>query len=295
MRHAIGIDVGGTKISAAIVELDTCRLLHRREIATNAARGGEAVLDAVRGLLNDLGLAADMHRLRIEAVGLGICEIVGPDGRLHSASLIDWRDLNPTSSPQGLPSVHLVSDVRAAALAEARFGAARQVRDALYVSVGTGIGSVLLIEGRPYAGAHGAALVLATAAPVPIGSGPALMLEEIASGRALARQFSDTGGDARIVIAAALRGDPRAHAMVAEATSLLGAAIAQLANCLDPSVIVIGGGLGSAPGPYFESLRERITDGIWKGLDRQIDVRRAMLGADAGLAGAALAADLRQR
>jgi glucokinase len=295
MRHAIGIDVGGTKISAAIVEFDTGRLLHRREVATHAARGGEAVLDTVRGLLIDLGRTADESRLRIDAVGLGICEIVGLNGRLQSASLIDWRDLNPISSPHGLPPVHLVSDVRAAALAEARFGAARQIRDALYVSVGTGIASVLLIEGRPYAGAHGAALVLATAAPVPIGSGQAAMLEEIASGPALARQFGDSGGDARIAIAAALRGDQRAHAIVMQATSLLGAAIAQLANCLDPSVIVIGGGLGSAPGPYFESLKEGITDRIWKGLDRQIDVRRAVLGADAGLAGAALAADLRLR
>ena len=292
MGHAIGIDVGGTKTSAAIVELDTCRLLHRREVATNAARGGEAVLDAVRGLLIDLGRTAGESGLRVDAVGLGICEIVGPDGRLQSASLIDWRDLSPISPPQGLPPVHLVSDVRAAALAESRFGAARQIRDALYVSVGTGIASVLLIEGRPYAGAHGAALVLATAAPVPIGSGQAPMLEEIASGPALARQFGDSGGDARIVIAAALRGDPGAHAIVAQATSLLGAAIAQLANCVDPSVIVIGGGLGSAPGLYFESLKERITEGIWKGHDRQIDVRRALLGANAGLAGAALAATI---
>lgn len=295
MRHAIGIDVGGTKISAAIVELDTARLLHKREVATHAARGGEAVLDRVRGLLIDLGRAADRSRLRVDAVGLGICEIVGLDGRLQSASLIDWRDLDPTSSPQGLPPVHLVSDVRAAALAEARFGAARNVRDALYVSVGTGIASVLLIEGRPYAGAHGAALVLATAAPVPMGSGPPQMLEEISSGPALARQFGDAGDDARIVIAAALRGDSRAQAIVMQATTLLGAAIAQLANCLDPSVIVIGGGLGSAPGPYFESLKGKITDGLWKGLDRQIAVRRAKLGADAGLTGAALAADLCQR
>ena len=295
MRQAIGIDVGGTKISAAIVELDTGRLLHKREIATHAARGGEAVLNSVRGLLADLGRVAAAGGLNVDAVGLGICEIVGLDGRLRSASLIDWRDLDPTSSPQGLPAAHLVSDVRAAALAEARFGAARHVRDALYVSVGTGIASVLLIEGRPYAGAHGGALVLATAAPVPMGSGPSQMLEEISSGPALARQFGDSGDDARIVIAAALRGDSRAHAIVMQATSLLGAAIAQLANCLDPSVIVIGGGLGSAPGPYFESLKGKIADGIWKGLDRQIDVRRARLGADAGLTGAALAADLCQR
>ncbi len=217
------------------------------------------------------------------------------DGRLQSASLIDWRDLQPIAAPPGLPTIHLVSDVRAAALAEACFGAARQVHDALYVSVGTGIASVLLIEGRPYAGAHGAALVLATAAPVPTGDQRSLMLEEIACGPALARQFGESGGNARTVIAAARHGDARAIAVVTRATSLLGEAIAQLANCLDPSVIVIGGGLGSAPGFYFESLKERILVGIWKGIDRQIDVRRAMLGADAGLTGAALAADLQMR
>ncbi len=68
MRHAVGIDVGGTKIAAAIVELDTGRLLHRREIATNVDHGGEAVLDTVRGLLSDLGQVASESELRIDAV-----------------------------------------------------------------------------------------------------------------------------------------------------------------------------------------------------------------------------------
>jgi glucokinase len=295
MHYAIGIDVGGTKIGAAIVELSTGQLLHRREVATRKERGGSTVLDSVLSLLNELALAADGTGFHIEGVGLGICEIVGPDGQLLSAALIDWRHLDVFPTPAGLPPIHLVSDVRAAAVAESRFGAARNVRDAIYVSVGTGIASVLLIEGRPYAGAHGAALVLASAAHVQKGDGSTAILEETASGPALARQFGGEGGDSRRVIAAAQNGDLRALSIVSQATSMLGATIAQLANCLDPAVIVIGGGLGSAPGVYFEKLKSRIEEGIWRGVVRHIEVRPAALGADAGIVGAAISAYLQQR
>lgn len=295
MPYAIGIDVGGTKIAAAIVELDTGQLLHRREVATGGERGGMAVLVSVRSLLSELALVAGGSGRHIGAVGLGICEIVGLDGQLRSASLIDWRQLDCVSAPDGLPPVHLVSDVRAAALAESRFGAARDVRDALYVSIGTGIASVLLIDGRPYAGAHGAALVLASAARFPMENGSSATLEDIASGPALARQFGGTDGDSKVVIAAALNGDRRALRIVSDATSLLGTAIAQLANCLDPAVIVIGGGLGSAPGHYFDTLKLRIEEGIWRGVVRRIGIRPAALRAGAGVVGAAISAALNQR
>jgi glucokinase len=293
MRYAIGIDVGGTKIAAGIVDLDAGQLIERRQLPTNADRGSEAVLGSVREVMTDLAGVAGKRGLEVGAVGLGLCEIVGPDGQLRSASLVDWRHLIPTSSPPGLPFVHLVSDVRAAALAEARFGAARHVSHALYVSIGTGIASVLLIEGWPYAGAHGAALVLASAARVPTEDGSNPVLEAVTSGPGLARQFGSPGGDARMVIAAAHSGDPMAIAIVSRATSLLGSAIAQLANCVDPALIVIGGGLGSAEGIYFESLKSRIEEDLYTGVDREIDIKPAALGAEAGLVGAALAATLR--
>lgn len=295
MHYAIGIDVGGTKIAAGIVELSTGQLLHRREVATRRERGGVAIRDFVLTLLNELARVAHGSGLLIDSVGLGICEIVGLNGQPLSSTLIDWRKLDVVSTPDGLPPMHLVSDVRAAAVAESRFGAARDVRDAIYVSVGTGIASVLLIEGRPYAGAHGAALVLASAARVPKGDESTVILEEVASGPSLARQFGSAGDDSRMVIAAAHNGDRRALSIISQATALLGAAIAQLANCLDPAVIVIGGGLGSAPGVYFETLKSRIEEGIWCGVARQIKVRPAALGADAGIVGAAISAYLQQR
>ena len=295
MRYAIGIDVGGTKIAAGIVALGTGQLLHRREAPTGRDHGGEAVLNSVRRLLSDLARVAGEAGHHIDAVGLGICEIVGLDGQLRSASLIDWRQLDVATTPDGLPPVHLVSDVRAAALAESQLGAARGIREAIYVSVGTGIASVLLIDGRPYAGAHGAALVLASAARVPMGDGSVAYLEDIASGPALARQYGSANGDSRMVIAAAQDGDHEALCIVRNATSLLGAAIAQLANCLDPAAIVIGGGLGSAPGVFFETLRSRIEEGLWPGAARQIQICPAGLGGDAGVVGAAISAVLRQR
>lgn len=286
-RFAIGIDVGGTKIAAALVNTTTGALRDRQQLATMPERGGAAVLASVRACMATLTQAARVQGITVTATGIGICEIVDNGGRLRSAALIDWRDLDASVATDQTPPAHLVADVRAAALAEARLGQAKGVGHALFVSVGTGIASVPLVAGIPYAGAHGAALVMASAAK--LGGDDLQTLEEFASGPGLARLYGE-GADARRVIAAAAAGERRAVSLVAEAASRLGEAIGQLANCLDPEMIIIGGGLGSAPGPYFDHLKKHITDSLWSGVQRRVTIAQAALGADAGVIGAALAA-----
>jgi glucokinase len=296
MSHAIGIDVGGTKIAGGIVDLRTGALRSARSIATGIARGNASVFADVAALVADLRQSAHQSALDVGGVGLGICEIVASDGGLRSGSTVDWRgfDLGRLTA-HSLP-VHLVSDVRAAALAEAQFGGARNVPDAIYVTIGTGIASTLLLNGRPYLGAHGGALVLASALDASGCGGPGeAVLEDIASGRGLSLQWGNRDGDARPVIAAAQDGDARAQEIVARAAKCLGGAVAQLANCLDPAMVLIGGGLGSAAGAYFEMLKTEIAGRLWTGMSREIAVRQAELGRDAGVIGAALAWSCDQR
>ena len=229
MTLAVGIDVGGTKIAAGVVDVETGTVHERRLSPTRAERGGAVVLDHCAALAAELGGGT-------LPVGIGLCELVDLAGRPTSADTVDWRDLDPPAAIDA-PRVVVESDLRAAALAEARFGAGAGVSPFLFVIVGTGASVCLVLDGSPYAGAHGEAITLG-APPV----------EGVASGPALARAAGL--GSAEDVLA-----DPVHAPLVDAAAEALGVVLAILANALDPHVVVLGGGLGAEPA--FQGRVER--------------------------------------
>jgi glucokinase len=188
--------------------------------------------------------------------------------------------------------------VRAAARAEARFGAGRGRRLFAYVTIGTGVSYCLVIEGRPYAGANGFAIHFASSAlHVPCeacGHVNAPIPEEIASGPALDRAFARRTGtgiaSAADLLAAANVGDAVASEIVTGAARQLGPLVALVVNMLDPEAIVLGGGLGLAEGVYRTELIVSTQAHIWADSCRDLPILPATLGVDAGLIGAALAA-----
>lgn len=142
VRHAIGIDVGGTKIAGAVVDLSTGTVSARAQIATEYARGGEAVLSDVARMARDLRGASGQKTV---AVGIGVAELVDPQGAILSDYRIKWRGMDVPGrlaaqmKDLGPWEVVVSSDVRAAALAEARYGAGRGGLDFYYVTIGTGV------------------------------------------------------------------------------------------------------------------------------------------------------------
>jgi len=262
MTRAVGIDVGGTKIAAGVVDVSSGSVSERRQIETRPERGGPAVLDDCAALARELG----GHSV---PVGIGLCELVSLDGRPTSADTIDWRRLDLTAAID-TPRLVLEADVRAAALAEARLGAGRDRSPFLFVICGTGASACLVVDGEPYAGAHGQAITLG-APPV----------EAIASGLALARA---AGAErAEDVVA-----DPAFAPLVATAAVTLAQVLAVLANALDPAVIVLGGGLGSSP-----VFRSRVEDAFRPLLAYPGEPALELVGpavADGGIVGAALRA-----
>ncbi|HEU0336987.1 MAG TPA: ROK family protein [Gaiellaceae bacterium] len=260
---ALGIDVGGTKIAAGVVDPATGAVLERRRLPTRPERGGAAVLD------DCAALAAALAGGRLP-VGIGLCELVDLDGRPSSADTIDWRGLDPVAAIDA-PRVVVESDVRAAALAEARFGAGAGVSPFLHVVVGTGASACLVVDGHPYAGGRGEALVLG-APPV----------ELQASGPALARAAGLERGEDVL-------GDPAHIPLVDAAAEALGGVLAVLANALDPSLIVLGGGLGVEP-----AFRERVERACRPLLayprTPPLPLVGSLLGPDGGVVGAALVA-----
>ena len=262
MSVAIGIDAGGTKLAAGRVDIDTGNVSDRRLMDTRRSRGGAAVLGDVVELAR--GLGSD-----VMAIGIGVPEMVDAEGTIQSAANWDWRDLDLTF--EELPRVRIVSDVYAAALAEARLGAGREHSSFLYVSVGTGISSTLVFEGRPWSGADGRAILLGAPLVEDTSSGTAIALA--AGTRTAELAFLDAANDAVIETAA----------------SALGLEIARLVHATDPGLIVLGGGLG---------LNERYRGLVEAAVGTSIDptyanaprVVSAALGENAGIIGAALAA-----
>jgi glucokinase len=264
---AVGIDVGGTKIAAALVDVESGRITESRRIPTDAHRGSAAVLEDCLALGS--ALAADRS---VAAIGVAVCELVGVDGRVRSAQTVDWREVDLVAAFTGVASaVRVESDVRAAGLAEARFGAGAEERDFVYVSVGTGVSHCLIVDGAPRLGVRGAAI--GTGAP---------LVEQWSGGLALARSSGHATAEGALA-------DPVAAAVVEDAARRLGLALAMLVNALDPGAVVVGGGLGLDDryrGLAVTAMREAIYDAD----ARELPVLPAALGADAAVIGAALAA-----
>lgn len=302
-RHAIGIDVGGTKIAGAIVNLTTGAIAGRVQVPTQAHRGSMAVLEAVAAMARGLFSAATVLHIQPVMLGIGVAELVDRKGRVFSDYRIKWQGLDVQAvlsaglSDLGPLEITVASDVRAAALAEARFGAGLGIYDFYYVTIGTGISGVLVQNGVPYSGSRGAALVIAngrsTTHCAACGHVTSQVVEDIASGPAIAAAFAP-GCRAEDVLLAASAQNPKAIAIIDHATGELGRSLALIADALDPACLIIGGGLGSAPGRYFESLTRAIRAGLWDGGDHHLPILQAALGSDAGLIGAAIAASLTQ-
>lgn len=292
---AVGLDVGGTKIAGGLVELASGRLWARRAAPTEPARGGAAVLATVVGMAREL--MEEAAGRPVVGIGVGVPELVDPAGAVTSQQTIGWEGGGVQEELARLAPACVESDVRAAALAEAVYGAGRELRNFVYITVGTGISSCLVQEGRPYAGARGNALVLATGyltfACPNCGETSRFVLEEYASGPALvARYFQCSGrsvAGAEEVLAAAQAGDDAAREVVATAGEALGSGVGWLVNVLDPEAVVVGGGLGLAGGLYWESFVEATRRHIWAEAGRGLPILAAATGADAGILGAAAA------
>jgi glucokinase len=283
---AIGIDVGGTKTAVGVVDRSSGSVVTRLDLATPPlAESGQAFLD-----LLDLQVAALRAVHGPLPVGIGLCELVLPDGAPSSASRVDWRGLEARAPGR------IDADVRAAALAEARFGRGSGLVSFVYLNVGTGISHALVMDGRPMPGARGAALISASA-PSPSVAGGAItgthVVEDLAGGGAIAARFRVLGGGKATVpriVALAEAGDPLARGVIDLAADLAGALVAQAVNWLDPEAVVLGGGIGTLGGRYGQRLRAAARAGIWSPLAKDIAIHASGLGRDAGLIGAALLA-----
>ena|SRR2546425_11792425 len=290
---AIGLDVGGTKIAAGLVTPDG-KIIARRVMPTLTQRGGEAVLEDALALAASLREEARAAGRNALAIGIGIGELVDLHGSVASAQTIPWRGVPVLERFARLAPAVVEADSRAAAFCEAKFGAGRNYRIFLYVTVGTGIGSSLVLDGVPYTGARGSSGTLAsgplTTRCTECGAVLRPVLEQIASGPALVMRYNHVSSkrvDKAEDVLAAAAGDPDAAQVVRTAGEALGVTVGLMVNMLDPDAVVVGGGLGMAGGLYWESFIASTRGHIWSDTHRDLPIVTAAYGSDAGFVGAA--------
>lgn len=297
------LDVGGTKIAAALVDGDGA-LLVRAQRPTPAREGAETVMGAVAEVLAELSGSPLWGRAT--AVGIGSAGPVDASaGTVSPVNVPGWRDFplveRVGKAVGGLP-VELVGDGVAMTAAEHWLGAARGYDNALCMVVSTGVGGGLVLGGKLHPGPTGNAGHIGHVSvdldgdPCPCGSRGCV--ERIASGPNIARRALEAGwrpgpdGDASAaaVAAAARAGDPVALASFERAAQALAAGIAATAALVEIDIAVIGGGVAGAGDILFAPLRRALQRYATLSFIRQIEVAPAVMGTDAGLVGAAAAA-----
>lgn len=310
---AIGIDVGGTKIAAGVVD-EQGRVLARGR-ADTPGTDPAAILDTIGDLVDELRGEHDDSVGEIGALGIGAAGFVDASGStVLFAPHLAWRDeplRDAAAERTGLPVV-VENDANASGWAEWRFGAVQGEPHVVLVTLGTGIGGAIVIDGKPYRGRFGLAGEFGHMQVVPDGlpcdCGNRGCWEQYASGNALVRDARElivarspvahylrdlVEGDADrltgpMVSEAARHGDPAAIELITEVGNWLGTGLAGLTAAFDPDCIVVGGGVSEAGDLLLEPSRESFSRTLTgRGFRNPPPIMPAFLGPDAGFIGAA--------
>jgi glucokinase len=320
----IGVDIGGTKVAAGLVDHSGVIVGQSRTamVATDAARGLAAVAAAIEDLRSrsgSLGNGGQPHAIGICAPGplnprTGV--VINPPNLpgWHNFPLAEEiRKLYPAAQ------VKIDNDANAAALAEAKWGAGRNCRNVFYATIGTGIGTGFVIDGKVYHGRTGLATegghVGVDLNGPQCACGKRGCIETLAAGPAIARRAraklamqsarSDAGKSALLAMAGGkpdgvtsemvakcyAAGDSLAKEVMHETLDLLAYWLGNVIDLLEPDVIVIGGGVSSMLGPFLEQIRARWVGACLSPYPHETPLVLAHYKEDAGIAGAAALCD----
>ncbi|SIO86772.1 ROK family glucokinase [Nocardiopsis sp. JB363] len=306
----IGVDIGGTKVAAAVVTPGGRVLARLRTQTPERSKSPSVVEDTIVAVVSEL-----RQEYTVRAVGVGAAGFVDERrSKVLFAPHLSWREeplKDALSVRLGLPVV-VENDANASAWAEVRAGAARGVDEVVVVNLGTGIGGAIVSEGRLRRGRYGLAGEFGHMMVVPGGHrcecGNRGCWEQYASGNALTREArelvvaespvaealrQEVGGDpdlitGPVVSELARKGDRACRELMEEAGTWLGVGLANLAAAFDPELFVIGGGVSETGGLLLDPARRAFAKGLTgRGYRPEARVVAAALGNEAGVIGAA--------
>ena len=302
-HRAIGIDLGGTRIKAALVA-PSGKIEARADRSTDPETGPEGIADRIADLVGDLSPSG-----ALAGVGVGVPGVTTAEGTVVLAPNLHWHNVpfkHILQDRLGL-RVEIDNDANVAALAEARAGVGAGCNTLVFLTLGTGIGGGIVLNGRLHHGASFSAGEIGHMCVLPdgplCGCGKRGCLEALAAGPAMLRYVREGLSEGRpcalkdpdaltpeTICTAAGTGDVLSTGAVAQSARYLGIAIANLIHLLSPDVIAIGGGISAAGDllftPILESARARTLEGMFD----STRIFPAALGNDAGSIGAAFLA-----
>ena len=305
----VGVDIGGTKVAAGLVDAkgDILSLQRVPMVANMSAQEGlSAVLQAIARVLPN----GDE-----QVSGIGICAPGPLDPQtgviLNPPNVPCWRNFPLAESVEKVypVPVRVDNDANGAALAEAKWGAGRDYRSVFYTTIGTGIGTGIIFGGHIFHGRTGAAgegghVSIDYRGPL-CGCGKPGCIEVLASGTAIAKRAREriaagckssmlalAGGDlsavtGEIIAKAFATGDPLATNILTETAEMVALWLGNMIDLLDPDVIVIGGGAAALFRPFFDRLRRRIPQLTLNPRASEVPIVSSRYGADSGIAGGA--------
>jgi glucokinase len=287
----IGLDVGGTKIHAGLVTRQG-KILKRAKILTQASKGRAAILKNIEAAVRGV-----WHK-DVVAIGVGLA------GSVDHKRGIFLQGPNLSRSFRSVPIAALLkkrfkvpvsadNDVHCFALGEARFGAGKRRASVVGITLGTGIGGGIVMDGKLYRGKGNTAGEVGHMVIAKNGDD----FERLASGTAMSRMYKEKTGkrvDALTVEKLALKGDRAAKEVLATMREALAVSIANLLDVLDPDIIVIGGGISRVKALWPRLARSVGSRVVYPALAKT-PVVRAKLGDDANILGAALLTERRKR
>lgn len=305
MKYCFGVDIGGTTVKIGLFTTEG-ELLEKWEIKTRTENHGEAILPDVAESLQNKMQEKNIRKSEVDGIGIGIPAPVMEDGVVQKTANLGWGYKEVTREMKELTGIPVAAgnDANMAALGEMWLGAGKGQKNMIMVTLGTGVGGGIIVNGKPLAGSHGAGgeighFCVNEEETETCGCGNTGCLEQYASATGISRlarrrlerddsPSSLRGSEisAKAVFDALKEGDAVAKEIVEEFGSYLGHALAAIAVITDPSMIVIGGGVSKAGEILLEYVEKYFHE---KAFFANQDTRfvLAQLGNDAGICGAA--------
>ena len=304
-KYCFGIDVGGTSVKCGLFQTDGV-LVEKWEIPTRKENSGEAILPDIAKTILDKIAERKLDKEEIDGVGIGVPGPVNERGEVPCAVNLFWGFKEVTkelTELTGLPS-KAGNDANVAALGEAWKGAAAGAKNVILVTLGTGVGGGIIVDGKIVGGAHGAGGEIGHAAvdheeKEACNCGNCGCLEQYASATGISRLarkkmehetratiLTKEDLSAKAVFDAVKEGDEVAIEVATEMGNYLGHAMADMAAVLDPAVFVIGGGVSKAGEVLLSFIEKPFMEKAFFA-NKNVKFKLATLGNDAGICGAA--------
>ncbi|MCB5535389.1 ROK family glucokinase [Dorea longicatena] len=305
MKYCFGVDIGGTTVKLGLFTTDG-EIVDKWEIKTRTENQGEAVLPDIAEALKEKLEEKKIDRDEVEGIGVGVPAPVNTEGVVQNTANLGWGYKEVKREMEELSGMRaeIGNDANVAALGEMWLGAGKGRKNIVMVTLGTGVGGGIIIDGKPLVGAHGAGgeighLCVNYEETDHCGCGNTGCLEQYASATGITRLANirlakddaksvlrEQEVSAKTVFDAVKAGDAVAKEIAEEFGKYLGHAMANLAAVADPSAIVIGGGVSKAGEVLIEYVEKNFKERAFFA-NKDTEFVLATLGNDAGICGAA--------